>query len=81
MFTTAFLLFLQGIRESAGVPLNSFFMSCTDFGNVNIILFLIAILYRVLEIFISKRHQDVSIFPVNIRFSFMLHGVKNILPN
>ena len=45
MFTTAFLLFLQGIRESAGGPLNSFFMSCTDFGNVNIILFLIAILY------------------------------------
>lgn len=45
MFTTAFLLFLQGIRESAGGPLNSFFMSCTDFGNVHIILFLIAILY------------------------------------
>ena len=45
MFTTAFLLFLQGIRESVGGPFNSFFMSCTDFGNLPIILFLIAILY------------------------------------
>ncbi|WP_407421082.1 phosphatase PAP2 family protein [Methanobrevibacter sp.] len=45
MFTMGFLLFLQGIRESAGGVLNSFFMSCTDFGNLPIILFLIAILY------------------------------------
>lgn len=45
IFTTAFLLFLQGIRESIGAPLNTFFMNCTDFGNLPIILFLIAIIY------------------------------------
>jgi len=45
MFTTMFLLFLQGIRESVGGALNTFFMNCTDFGNLPIILFLIAMIY------------------------------------
>ena len=45
ILTTAFLLFLQGIRESVGGPLNTFFMNCTDFGNLPIILFLIAMVY------------------------------------
>ena len=49
MFTTRFLLFLQGIRESVGAPLNMFFMNCTDFGNLPIVLFLIAILYWSLD--------------------------------
>lgn len=44
--TTMFLLFLQTIRESpAGDFLNTFFMNVTDFGNLPIILFLIAIIY------------------------------------
>lgn len=45
IFTTAFLLFLQGIRESIGAPLNTFFMNFTDFGNLPIILFFIAVIY------------------------------------
>ena len=45
IFSTAFLLFLQAIRESAGDSLNTFFMNCTDFGNLPIILFLIAMIY------------------------------------
>ena len=45
IFTTMFLLFLQGIRESVGGSLNTFFMNCTDFGNLPIILFLIAMIY------------------------------------
>ena len=49
MFTTGFLLFLQGIRESVGAPLNTFFMNCTDFGNLPIMLFLIAIIYWSLD--------------------------------
>lgn len=42
---TMFLLFLQAIRESVGGPLNTFFMNCTDFGNLPIMLFLIAMIY------------------------------------
>ena len=45
IFTVMFLLFLQGIRESVGGPLNTFFMNCTNFGNLSIILFLIAMIY------------------------------------
>lgn len=45
IFTATFLLFLQGIRDSVGGPLNTFFMNCTDFGNFPIILFLIAMIY------------------------------------
>lgn len=40
-----FLLFIQAIRESVGGPLNTFFMNCTDFGNLPIMLFLIAMIY------------------------------------
>ena len=42
---TMFLLFLQAIRESVGGPLNTFFMNCTDFGNLPIMLFLITMIY------------------------------------
>lgn len=45
ILTSVFLLFLQGLREASGGFFNSFFMSCTEFGNIHIILFLIGILY------------------------------------
>lgn len=45
MLTGGFLLFLQAFRESSGAMLNSFLMSCTDMGNLPIILFLIGALY------------------------------------
>ena len=45
IFTTAFLLFLQGLREASGGILDPFFVSITDFGNLPIILFLIGALY------------------------------------
>lgn len=45
MLTTGFLLFLQGLRQASGGMFDSFFMSVTDFGNLQIILFLIGALY------------------------------------
>lgn len=39
------MLFLQGFREVSGGFFDQFFMSCTEFGNIHIILFLIGILY------------------------------------
>ena len=39
------MLFLQGLREASGGFFDQFFMSCTEFGNIHIILFLIGILY------------------------------------
>lgn len=45
ILTSVFLLFLQGLREASGGLFDNFFMSCTEFGNVHIILFLIGVLY------------------------------------
>ena len=45
IITSAFLLFLQGLRGASGGFFDQFFMSCTEFGNIHIILFLIGILY------------------------------------
>ena len=39
------MLFLQGLRGASGGFFDQFFMSCTEFGNIHIILFLIGILY------------------------------------
>lgn len=36
---------MQGLREASGGFFNQFFMSCTEFGNIHIILFLIGVLY------------------------------------
>lgn len=38
-------MFLQGLREASGGLFDTFFMSCTDFGNLPIILFLIGAIY------------------------------------
>lgn len=49
VFTSGFLLFLQGLREASGGFLDQFFMQCTEFGNIHIILFLIGIIYWVYD--------------------------------
>lgn len=45
ILTSVFILFLQGLRDASGGLFDQFFMTCTGFGNIHIILFLIGVLY------------------------------------